>query len=61
MEKTEYYEVRKRYLADALSYLGFRYYKFKNFKGNDVYSFKNTNAFQKAINGLFELKQSINN
>lgn len=61
MEKTQCYEVHKKYLADALSFLGFRYYKFTNFKGNEVYSFKNTNEFQKAINGLSELKQSINN
>lgn len=61
MGKTEYYEVRKKYLAEALNFIGFRFYKFTNSKGETVYSFEDTEKFKRAINGLFELKQSINN
>jgi len=54
------YEVRKRYLAEALSYLGFRY--FKNGFGNDtIYSFENTEKFSKAMTKLNQLKEEINN
>lgn len=58
MEK-KYYEIKKKYLAFALSYLGFRYYKF----GTDedtLYSFENTDEFRQALTGLTNLKNKIN-
>jgi len=52
------YEVRKRYLAEALSYLGFRY--FKNGFGNDtIYSFENTEKFNVAMHELNLLKNKL--
>lgn len=58
MEK-KYYEIKKKYLAFALSYLGFRYYKFGT--GEDtLYSFENTDEFRQALTGLTDLKNKIN-
>jgi hypothetical protein len=52
------YEVKKRYLAEALSYLGFRYYK--NGFGNDTtYSFENTEKFNTAMYELNQLKEKL--
>lgn len=52
------YEVRKRYLAEALSYLGFRYYK-NGFGTDTIYSFENTEKFSKAMHELNQLKEKI--
>jgi len=54
------YEVRKRYLAEALSYLGFRYYK-QGFGTDTVYSFEDTDKFSKAITELNQLKEKLRN
>jgi len=54
------YEVRKRYLADALSYLGFRYYK-KGFGVDTIYTFENTEKFNKAMHELNQLKEKLKN
>ncbi|MBV4427616.1 hypothetical protein KM792_14835 [Clostridium tyrobutyricum] len=58
MEK-EFYEIHKKTFADALNFLGFRYYKFTNFLGQQVYTFKNTEKLQKAMSNLLELKKEI--
>lgn len=52
------YEVRKRYLAEALSYLGFRYYK-NGFGADTIYSFENTEKFNKAMHELNLLKEKL--
>lgn len=52
-------KISKKYLADALSYLGFRY--FKNGHGADVfYSFERTAKFDQALTQLKELKEKLN-
>lgn len=50
----EYYETDSIYIANTLSFLGFRYYKFKNFKNEEVYSFINTKNLQLAVNKIFQ-------
>ena len=52
------YDVKKKYLAEALSYLGFRYYK-NGFGENTVYTFENTEKFSKAMHELNQLKERI--
>lgn len=54
-----YCEVKKKYLAFALSFLGFRYFVFNDVDG-DRYSFENTEKFQLALNGLLKLRKAIN-
>lgn len=54
------YEVRKKYLAEALSFLGFRYYK-KGFGEDTVYSFEDTEKFSKAMKELNQLKDKLRN
>lgn len=59
MENQKYCTIHKRYLSEALSFLGFRYYKFDKPDGGVEYSFENTEKFRKAFSKLLELKKSI--
>jgi len=52
------YEVKKRYLAEALSYLGFRYFK-NGFGADTIYSFEDTDKFSKAMHELNLLKEKL--
>lgn len=58
MEK-KFYETDSVYIANTLSFLGFRYYKFKNFKGKMAYSFVNTKELQLAVEKVFDLKNEF--
>lgn len=55
----KYYKIRKKYLAAALGYIGFKYYKF-NEGEKIIYSFEDTNKFRQALTKLTELKNEIN-
>ncbi|MBN7771837.1 hypothetical protein [Clostridium aminobutyricum] len=55
----KFYNINKKYLAEALSFLGFRYYKYINDEGKQVYSFEDSNEFQEALSGLFALKGNL--
>lgn len=55
----KYYNVDKKYLAESLSFLNFRFYKF-NYGDETIYSFENTEKFKKALKGLLDLKRTIN-
>lgn len=52
----EFYVIKNKYLANALNYLGHRYYKFKDDEGNTVYSFVNTTDFGMKLSALKQLK-----
>ena len=47
-------------MAQALSYLGYRYYKYNTGNGI-IYSFERTPEFMKALYGLIELKKDCGN
>ena len=51
--------IHKKYLAEALSFLGFRYYKFhdESDPGTVKYSFVETDDFNKAVNEILTLKE----
>lgn len=51
-----YFEVRKKYLAEALSYIGFKYYKFTSNEGYVLYSFLDIPEFKNALTDLLSLK-----
>ena len=53
-------QINKKYLAEALSFLGFRYFKFVNDQGQQVYSFENTEKFKSALSKLLKLKKEFN-
>lgn len=57
MEK-KYVEIKKLYLAEALSFLGFHYFKFTN-PTETVYSFENSEKFQYAFKELMQLRERI--
>lgn len=59
MEKKKYYNINKKYLAYAIGYLGFQYYAYDKEDGTKVYSFKDTDAFRKALTSLTELKKEF--
>lgn len=59
MEK--YFEVRNKYLAEGLAFLGFKYYKFNDKEtGKTIYSFEDTKTIQDTIEHLLNLKKEIN-
>ena len=58
MFKIKYFEIRKKYMADALSYLGFRYFKFNDHEGIS-YSFEDNEKFREALNDLLGLKNKF--
>ena len=53
----KYFEIRKKYLAEALAFLGFKYYKF-NTPEYTLYSFVDTEEFREALNDLLRLKNT---
>lgn len=57
----KYYNVNKKYFADALAFLGFKYYKFDKADGTKAYSFEDTKEFQTAMRELSNLKKKYNN
>lgn len=56
--KKEFYVVRKKYLADAMSYLGYNYFK-NGYGENTTYSFEKTDEFMRALKLLLALKGSV--
>ena len=58
-DNNKYRVIYKRYLAEALSFLGFRYYKYNDDKGTG-YSFVKSDKFINALNELLELKNKYN-
>ena len=56
--KKNYIEIKKVYLAEALSFLGFHYYKFTNLT-ETIYSFENTDKFQSAFKELIQLRDKL--
>lgn len=50
-----YRVIKSKYLADGLSYLGFRFYKFE-----DGYSFEETKELNYAIENILKLKKELN-
>jgi len=59
-ETTLIYEVRNKYQADALAYLGFRYYK-KGFGAETVYTFEETEILIGAIKQMNGIKNRVKN
>jgi len=56
----KYFIVRKKYLADALSFLGFKYYKFTEPNGSVYYSFENSDKLNEAMTELLSLQGRFN-
>ena len=57
MNEKKYRAVKKKYLADALAFLGFRYYKYSNEDGIS-YSFEDTEKLKYAIDALMQIKHN---
>ena len=56
MRNRDYFYINEKSTAIALNYLGFKFYKFTNKNGNTVYSFLNTDKFQRARDELWNLR-----
>lgn len=54
----KYRVIYKKYLAEALSFLGFRYYKFYDESNPKIikYSFIESDEFNNAVNDILALK-----
>lgn len=57
--ENKYCNINKKYLADALAFLGFRYFKFQN-EGKTVFSFEDTVRFRVALTKVLALRDEIN-
>lgn len=57
-QEKKYFETDSVYIANTLSFLGFRYYKFTN-EGKQAYSFINSDELQLAVNKMFKLKNEF--
>jgi len=53
----KYYKINSKYLAYALSFIGFKFYKFNEDNGGVRYIFENSEVLQDSIEKLVELKQ----
>ena len=58
MENKQYYEIRKKYLAESMAFLGYKYMK-DGYGKDTTYRFENTDQFNKALTGLMELKDKV--
>lgn len=55
-----YIEIKKKYLAESLSFLGFRYFKF-NMPEYTLYSFYDTKDLREALQDMLRLKDKYRN
>lgn len=56
----EYFKVKNKYLAEALAFMGFRYYKFTDQDGKIIYSFQDTEKIKYVMECLIQLKRELN-
>ena len=61
LKENNFYTVKKKYLAEALSYLGFRYYKYIQEDNKVSYVFEKTIYFEKCLSELIHLKARCGN
>jgi len=54
------YTTNNKYLADAMNFLGFRYYILNNNDGSKTYSFVNSIEFNLAMGELMITKKKYN-
>lgn len=57
----KYTIIDKKYLADALSFLGLRYMIYDKEDGRKVYSFEDNEKFKYTLARVLDLKKEINN
>lgn len=48
-------------MAQALSYLGYKYYKYNTEENRVIYSFERTPKFMEALHALIEIKKKYGN
>jgi len=58
VENDKYYEIKKKYLAQGMSFLGFKYMKF-GFGADTIYGFENTPKFKTALLKFIELRNQL--
>lgn len=54
----DYYEIRKKYMAESMAFLGYKYWK-DGFGKETIYKFEDTKEFREALTGLMELKNKV--
>ncbi|WP_035290216.1 hypothetical protein [Clostridium sp. KNHs214] len=60
MEKKEYIQVRNKYLAEALAFFNFKYYKFNDKETcKIIYSFENTKNLNEMKDKLIRMKKEL--
>lgn len=56
----QYTKIKNKYLASAMSFLGFHYYIFNDTDGTKYFVFENTDKFSKALTYINNYKKEIN-
>lgn len=56
--ESKIYEIENKYLAEGISYLGFRYFKTGHGK-ETIYTFEDTVEFRTALEGIKNLKIQV--
>lgn len=54
----EKYMIKKKYLAESMAFLGFKYYK-EGYGKDTEYIFQNNHKFRQALTGLMQLKEEV--
>ncbi|WP_039656353.1 hypothetical protein [Clostridium tyrobutyricum] len=60
-DKIVYFNIYKKYLAYAMSFLGFNFKKNVDYNGKIVYTFQRTKRFDECFNRLLILKNQYGN
>lgn len=55
----KYYNIEKKTLANALNWMGFKFYIWTSRDGKTLYGFEDTPRLHKALEGLLELRKQI--
>lgn len=55
--KIETFNIENKYLADGLSFCGYRYYRYTTETGKTIYSFSRTQEFMDCFNKILEIKK----
>lgn len=58
MNEQQFYEIRNRYLAEGMAFLGYKYRKF-GYGRDTVYIFEDTKEFRVALTAFMGIKEKL--
>ena len=55
----KYYSIKKQNLAQALNFMGFKFYVYNGTDGKPLFGFEDTQDFRIAMNSLLQLRKDL--